>query len=83
MWVVRKNAVPNRRIVNLFAEFLICYFEYYAMLYTDIFMSFKEYFHLGVIGFSSHIFLTIADMYMHLLLSLCLFLDCFSKFEIL
>jgi hypothetical protein len=33
------------------------------MLYTGIFMSFKEYFHLGVIGFSSNIFLTIADMY--------------------
>jgi hypothetical protein len=26
-------------------------------------MSFKEYFHLGVIGFSSNIFPTIADMY--------------------
>jgi len=63
VWVARKNAVPNRRIVKLFAEFLICYFEYDAMLYTGIFMSFKEYFHLGVIAFSSHIFLTIADMY--------------------
>ena len=59
----RAPVIPNRRIVNLFGEFLICYFEYYAMLYTGIFMSFKEYFHLGVIVFFSNIFLTIADMY--------------------
>ena len=63
VWVVRKNVVPNRCIVNHFAKFLICYFEYNAMLYTGICMSFREYFHLGVIGFSSTMFLTIADTY--------------------
>jgi hypothetical protein len=37
--VPRAPVIPNRRIINLFGEFLVCYFEYYAKVVSNGLMS--------------------------------------------